>query len=173
MFLERIRLRSWIRRLRRKKRILVFRKAVNIPQQIRDSRTVCICMPPDHKFFYEARDLIKDISGSGKTITLILSRGQEVLAEHKGPVLTYPPAPKRPFPVREDQLGDIPRNFDIAIDLSPEPTVLTAYITGTRAKKLSVGIQSRDLDPFYTVLIHPAGEYMDSVILMLSFIRNV
>ncbi|MFA5434757.1 MAG: hypothetical protein WC372_01815 [Candidatus Neomarinimicrobiota bacterium] len=173
MFLERVRLRSWIRRLRRKKRVLVFRKAVNIPRQIENARTVCICMPQDHKFFYEARDLIKDIPGSGQSITLVLSRGHEVLAEHKGPVLTYPPALKKPFPVREDQLRDIPRDFDIAIDLSPEPTALTAYISGTRAKKLSIGMQSRDLDPFYTVLVRSAGEYRDSVMSMLSFIRQI
>ncbi len=172
MLFQNLRLGSWTRRLRRRKRILVFRKAVNISEQIKDSQKICICMPPDHKYFYEARDFLKNISTKKMSISIVLIRGQEALSEHKGPILNYPPPLKKAFPIPEAQVPGLPKSFDIAIDLSPEPTPLTAYITGTRAKKLSIGMQSPKLDAFYTVVIQSKGEYRDSLKSMFSFLQE-
>lgn len=168
MLFEDIRLRGWIRRLRRKKKILYFRNAVNLNRQLDKVKNVCICMPRDHKYFYEARDCVSDIRRPGPKVTLVINPAQDVLTEHKGPLVHYPIFIKKPFPVREEDIPEIPRKFDLVLDLSPQPSALTAYITGTRAKKLSIGIQSEKFNDFYTVLIKASGEYIETVTTALS-----
>jgi hypothetical protein len=168
MILRQLRLAMWISRLKRKKEILFFPKPVNIQEQLADMRTVCICMPADHKYFYEARSCIQEISKKNIKITLILSRELELLAEHHGKTEVYPLLASKPFPIPKDKIGHIPTAFDVALDLSPEPCPLTAYITGTRGKKLTVGLKSTDLDPFYTILVNPAENYSESVMTLLS-----
>ncbi|MBW6458072.1 MAG: hypothetical protein K0B52_02800 [FCB group bacterium] len=141
---------------------------MNIQQQLADMKTVCICMPADHKYFYEARSCIQEINKKDIKITLILSRELELLAEHRGKTEVYPVLASKPFPVPRDKTEHIPRAFDIALDLSPEPSPLTAYITASRGKKLTIGLKSADLDRFYTILVNPAENYRESVMTLLS-----
>ncbi|MDZ7796638.1 MAG: hypothetical protein U5N56_06175 [Candidatus Marinimicrobia bacterium] len=168
MFLRDLRLKIWIRFLQRKKKILFFPQPVNLQKQITGVKRVCICMPDDHKLFYEARSCVKEIRQKNLHVTLVLNKDLELLAEHSGKTSTYPHIVKKPFPIHENQLKDIPSGFDIAIDLSLPPTALTAYITGTRGTKLTAGFKSGDYDPFYTVLVKPSGNYYTSVMTMLS-----
>lgn len=168
MLFEDLRLRCWIGHLRRKKRILYFPEAVSLQKQLKKIKNVCICMPRDHKYFYEARDCVSEINGEGLNITLVINQAQDVLAEHQGPLVHYPLFTKKPFPVREEDIPEIPEKFDVVLDLSPQPSALSAYITGTRATYLSIGIESEKLNAFYTVLIKPSKEYMDTVTTALS-----
>ncbi|MFO7841011.1 MAG: hypothetical protein R6V48_02470 [Fidelibacterota bacterium] len=168
MFLRDLRLKIWIHHLQRKKRILFFPRPVNLQKQIAGVRKICICMPDDHKLFYEARSCIKEIRQKNLRVTLVLNKDLELLAEHSGKTSVYPHILKKPFPIHESQLEGIPSGYDIAIDLSLRPTALTAYITGTRGKKLTAGFKSGDFDPFYTVLVKPSDNYYTSVMTMLS-----
>ncbi len=168
MLFEDLRLRCWIRRLLRKNRILYFSNAVNLQKQLKKTKDVCICMPRDHKYFYEARDCVSEIKSEGLNVTLVINQAQDVLAEHQGPLVHYPLFTQRPFPVHEEDVSEIPEKFDLVLDLSPQPSALSAYITGTRAKYLSIGIESEKLNAFYTVLIKPCKEYMDTVTTALS-----
>jgi hypothetical protein len=168
MLLENLRRKMWTGRLRRKKKILSFSRPVNVQERIARSAKICICMPDDHKYFYEARDCLKGIPKKGLRITLVLNRKLELLAEHPGETAVYPDPPKKPFPLRESLFNAIPGDFDIAIDLSPQPTAMTAYITGTRGKKLTIGPESGKYDPFYTVLVKTSDRYPASVMTMLS-----
>jgi hypothetical protein len=168
MILEKLRLKLWIRRLKHKGKILYFARATGIGQQLANMKTVCICMPDDHKYFYEARSCVQEITRKDVHITLVLNRELELLAEHSGGTEVYPTPLPRPFPISEEKVKHIPSEFDVALDLSPQPTPLTAYITGTRGKKLTAGLKSPDLDAFYTVIIHRAESYRESIMTMLS-----
>ncbi len=168
MLLRDLRLKLWIGRLRKKKKILYFPRPVSLQHQLTGVKKVCICMPAEHEPFYDARACLLDVDRKYLDITLVLDKAHELLAEHSGRIVTYPRELKKPFPVHEEQLKDIPKDYDIAIDLSPRPAALTAYITGTRGKKMTIGTKSRDFDPFYTVLIKPSEDYRHSVMTMLS-----
>ena len=168
MILGKLRLKLWIRRLKRKGKILFFPRATGIKRQLEDIKTVCICMPDDHKYFYEARSCVQEIKRNNIQITLVLNRELELLAEHRGRTEIYPLSLQRPFPVPEEKVNHIPAEFDLALDLSPQPSPLSAYITGTRGKKLTAGLKSPDLDAFYTVIINRAESYRESIITMFS-----
>ncbi len=168
MFLQQIRRKAWIHRLRRKRQILYFSQPVNMNHQLEDIKKICICMPSDHKYFYEARACIQEIHQPQLQILLVLSRELELQAEHHGKTEIYPQLPSNPFPIHEEIVNNIPKYFDIAIDLSPQPSPLTAYITGTRGKKLTIGLENKQLNSFYTVLVKPGDNYRDSVMTMLS-----
>jgi hypothetical protein len=158
----------WTTSLRRRKKILSFKEPVNLQEQIKESSKICICMPRDNSRFYEAREVLHKIKNHDHWVMLILEKELELLAEHSGKTEVYPPAGSKPFPLTEEMLRHIPKNFDIAIDLSPQPTPTTAYITGTRGKKMTIGLKSGELDPFYTVLVNPHDDYKTSVITMLN-----
>lgn len=168
MFLQQIRRKAWIHRLRRKRQILYFSQPVNMNHQLEDIKKICICMPQDHKYFYEARACIQKIRQPKFQILLVLNRELELQAEHHGKTEIYPHLPSNPFPIQEKMINNIPKRFDIAIDLSPKPSPLTAYITGTRGKNLTIGLESDKLNSFYTVLVKPGNNYRESVITMLS-----
>jgi len=154
--------------LRRSGKVLAFHNPVSFQDQMKDSSRICICMPKDHHHFYEARECLQLIRDHEHWILLVLNKDLELLAEHKGKTEIYPPQLKKPFPVREDAVRHIPAKFDIAIDLSPKPDPTTAYITGTRGRKMTIGLKSGDLDPFYTVLVNPHDDYKTSVKTMLG-----
>ena len=168
MMLEKLRLKMWVNRLRRHKKTLSFNKPVSLQEQMNNASRICICMPRDHDDFYIARDCLQHIKGSGHWILLVLGRDMELQAEHSGKTEIYPPPSKTPFPIKEDSVKNIPAKFDIAIDLSPEPTPLSAYITGTRGKKMTIGLKSGTLDQLYTALVNPHDDYKKSVITMLE-----
>ena len=158
----------WVNALRSRKKILSFNKPVSLQGQMNNASRICICMPRDPDKFYEARDCLHMIKGSDHWILLVLARDMELLAEHTGKTALYPQISKAPFPIREERVKNIPAKFDIAVDLSPEPTPLTAYITGTRGKKMTIGLKSGELDPLYTVLVNPHDDYKTSVKTMLA-----
>lgn len=158
----------WANTLRRRKKVLSFNKPVSLQEQMDNATRICICMPRDHDKFYIARNCLQQIKGSDHWILLVLGREMELLAEHSGKTEVYPHISKTPFPIQEESVKNIPAKFDIAIDLSPKPTPLTAYITGTRGKKMTIGLQSNELDPFYTALVRPGDDYKSSVETMLS-----
>jgi hypothetical protein len=168
MLFEDFRLHHWLGHLRRKKKILYFEDAVSWQKQVRKINTVCICMPRDHKYFYEARDCVSEVRRPGVTITMVVNPVQDALTEHRGPLAHYPLQLKKPFPVREEDIGEIPKKFDVTLDLSPQPSPLTAYITASRAEKLSIGMHSEKLNAFYTVLVKPSDDYIDAVTTALS-----
>lgn len=154
--------------LRRSKKILAYRKPTSLQEQMKDASKICICMPRDHRYFYEARECLQKIKDHEHWILLVLGRDMELLAEHTGKTEVYPHEPSKPFPIREETVRSIPARFDIAIDLSPEPSPTTAYITGTRGKKMTIGLKHGELDPFYTVLVNPHDDYKTSVMTILS-----
>ncbi len=158
----------WVNALRRRKKILSFNKPVSLQGQMNNASRICICMPHDPDKFYEARDCLHTIKGSDHWILLVLGRDMEPLAEHSGKTEVYPQISKAPFPIKEESVKNIPAKFDIAIDLSPKPTPLTAYITGTRGKKMTIGLQSGELDQFYTALVNSHDDYKTSVKTMLG-----
>ena len=158
----------WVNGLRRRKKVLSFNKPVSMQEQMNNASRVCICMPRDPEKFYEARECLRKIKGSDHWILLVLGRDMELLAEHSGKTEIYPHPSKTPFPIREDSVKSIPAKFDVAIDLSPQPSPLTAYITGTRGKKMTIGLKSGVLDPLYTALVNPHDDYKTSVLTMLG-----
>ncbi len=168
MAFDQLRLRLWMNALRRKGKVLTFARPVSVQEQLAGMKKVCICMPPDHKYFYEARACLQEIRKPQTEILLVLSHDLELLAEHHGKTEIYPQTLKKPFPLREDQVANIPKRFDVALDLSPEPTPMTAYITGTRGKKLTLGFSSGTLDPFYTALVEKGEDYRASVMTLLA-----
>ncbi len=168
MIFEKLRLKMWVNALRRRKKVLSFNKPVSLQKQMLNATRICICMPRDHDSFYVARECFQQIKGSDYWILLVLGREMELLAEHSGKTEVYPHISKTPFPITEESVKNIPAKFDIAIDLSPNPTPLTAYITGTRGKKMTIGLQSGELDPFYTALVNPHDDYKTSVKTMLG-----
>lgn len=168
MVFQNIRLKLWINSLRRSGKVLNFRKPVNLQDRLKDSSRILICMPRDDHHFYEARECLQQIKDHEHWVLLVLNKGHELIAEHRGKTEVYPPAAKKPFPIKEDSVKAIPGKFDIALDLSPKPDPLTAYITGTRGKKMTVGLKNGDLDAFYTVLVNPHDDYKTSVRTMLE-----
>lgn len=168
MLFEKLRLKIWVNSLRRRKKVLSFNKPVNVQEQMDNATRICICMPRDHDSFYLARECLQLIKGEDHWILLVLGREMELLAEHSGKTEVYPHMSKTSFPIREESVKNIPMKFDIAIDLSPVPTPLTAFITGTRGKKMTIGLQSGELDPLYTALVNPHDDYKTSVKTMLG-----
>jgi len=168
MIFEKLRLKMWVNALRRRKKVLSFNKPVSLQKQMSNASRICICMPKDPDSFYAARECLQQIKGSDYWILLILGREMELLAEHSGKIEVYPHISKTPFPIKEESVKNIPAKFDIAIDLSPNPTPLTAYITGTRGKKMTIGLKSGKMDSFYTALVNPHDDYKTSVKTMLG-----
>jgi hypothetical protein len=169
MIFEKTRLKLWMNALRRSGKILAFRDPVSFQEQMKDTSRICICMPRDDHHFYEARECLQQVKDHKHWVLLILNKEHELTAEHSGKTEIYPPDTKRDFPVREDRVSNIPHKFDIAVDLSPKPDPTTAYITGSRGKKMTIGLKSGDLDAFYTMLINPHDDYKTSVRTMLRF----
>ena len=169
MIFENIRFKMWMNSLRRSGKVLAFKKPVSFQQQMMDSSRICICMPKDEHSFYEARECLQLIKDHEHWVMLVLKKEHELVAEHSGKTEVYPPDTKRTFPVREESIKRIPVKFDIAIDLSPKPDPTTAYITGTRGKKMTIGLKTGTLDPFYNVLVNPHDDYKESVKTMLRF----
>ncbi len=168
MILRDIRLKMWTNSLRRSKKILSFKEPVSLQEQIKDAYKICICMPRDDSHFYEAREVLHKIKDHDHWVMLVLEKDLELLAEHSGKTEVYPPATSKPFPISEEMVRNIPKKFDIAIDLSPQPSPITAYITGTRGKKMTIGLKKGELDPFYTVLVNPHDDYKTSIITILN-----
>jgi len=168
MIFEKLRLKMWVNSLRRRKKVLSFNKPVSLQEQMLNATRICICMPRDPDKFYEARECLQQIKGSDHWVLLVLGREMELLAEHSGKTEVYPHISKTSFPVTEESVRNIPAKFDIAVDLSPVPTPLTAYITGTRGKKMTIGLKSGEMDLFYTALVNPHDDYKTSVKTMLG-----
>jgi hypothetical protein len=168
MIFEKLRLKMWVNALRSRKKVLSFNKPVSLQKQMNNASRICICMPKDPDSFYAARECLQMIKKSDHWILLVLGREMELLAEHSGKTEVYPHTSQKPFPIQEESVKKIPTKFDIAIDLSPNPTPLTAYITGTRGKKMTIGLKSGELDPFYTALVNPHDDYKTSVKTMLG-----
>lgn len=167
MILENILFQLWLQSLRLQKKVLSFFNPVSLQEQVKAVNTLCICMPKNHTHFNEAFECVKNIQSKHIIITLIHDR-QEKKIDFKGKLLPYPEEAKREFPISRKRLEKIPERYDIAIDLSPEPSILSAYITGTRGKKMTIGIKSGELDVFYTALIDPAEEYKKAVKTMIE-----
>lgn len=168
MMFRKMKLKMWMNSLRRRGRILSFREPVNFQEQIKEASRILICMPRDHEHFYEARECLHRIKDHRHWVLLVLSKDLELLVEFPGKTEIYPPVMKKPFPVREETVRHIPAKFDIAVDLSPQPSPVSAYITGSRGKKMTIGLKKGELDPFYTVLVNPHQDYKMSVRTMLS-----
>ncbi len=168
MILRNLRLKMWMNGLRRSGKVLTYKKPTSLQRQMKDASRICICMPRDSHHFYEARECLQQIKDHEHWVLLVLGRDMELLAEHSGKTEVYPHKPSKPFPINEETVHNIPLKFDIAIDLSTEPSPTTAYITGTRGKKVTIGLKKGELDPFYTVLVNPAEDYKTSVRTMLS-----
>jgi len=169
MVFDTLRLKMWMNSLRRSGKVLAFKKPVSFQEQMKDSSRICICMPKDEHHFYEARECLQQIKDHDHWVLLVLNKEYELVAEHRGKTEIYPPDTSRSFPVNENTVKNIPAKFDIAIDLSPKPDPSTAYITGTRGKKMTIGLKSGALDPFYTILVNPNEDYKESVRTMLRF----
>ncbi len=168
MMFEKTRLKMWIGSLRRRGKILAFREPVSFQDQLKDSSRICICMPKDDHHFFEARECLHQITDHSHWVLLVLKKEHEIIAEHSGKTEVYPPPARKPFPLREDMVRNIPKKFDIAIDLSEKPDPVSAYITGTRGKKMTIGLKSGALDHFFTVLVNPHDDYKASVRTMLG-----
>ena len=167
--LDKLRRNIWINSLRRSGKVLAFKQPVSFQEQMKDSSRICICMPKDEHHFYEARECLQEIKDHDHWVLLVLKKEHELVAEHKGKTEVYPSVSSSSLPVKEDAVKSIPVKFDIAIDLSPKPDPMSAYITGTRGKKMTIGLKSGDLDPFYTILVNPNEDYKESVRTMLRF----
>ena len=168
MILETTRLKLWINGLRRSGKILAFREPVSLQAQMEEASRILICMPRDPHDFYEARECLHLIKDHDHWVMLVVNKDLELLTEFSGKTEIYPPMATRSFPVKSESVANIPKKFDVAIDLSPIPSPVTAYITGTRGKKMTIGLKNGDLDSFYTVLVNPHDDYKTSVRTMLE-----
>ena len=167
MILENTFFKLWLLLLRLQKKVLAFSNPVSLQEQVKAVNTLCICMPKNHTHFNEAFECVKNIQSAHIIITLIHDRAEKEI-NYKGKLLSYPEESKRAFPITKRRLEKIPERYDIAIDLSPEPSILSAYITGTRGKKMTIGLKSGELDVFYTALVDPAEEYKKAVATMIE-----
>ena len=127
-------------------------------------------MPENEQHFYTARDLIKTFTSKYKSILLVTREDMEILAEHKGKVYHYSDVDRNRMIIREKDLNAMPSKTDIAIDLNLKPTLLSAYITGTRGRKMTVGMRSGEFDRFYTVLMRSGKSYQDTIRTIFSFL---
>lgn len=166
MILEKPLFNLWLSSLRIQKKVLSFSRPINLQEQIKSLNSLCICMPRNHTHFNEAYECVKNIQSSHVIVTLIHEPDEKNI-NYKGKLLVYPKPNKRAFPIKKRTLEKIPERFDVAIDLSPEPSILTAYLTGTRGKKMTIGLKSGELDVFYTTLVDPTEEYKEAVKTML------
>lgn len=169
MILEKQQFDLWLFLLKQQKKILSFTKPVCIADQISKAKSVCICMPQNHTHFDTALACVNRIVNNEINVTIVVDRNEaQVDGTYQGKILKYPLSLKRSFPIKDKELDYIPTHYDIAIDLSPEPNELSAYITGSRGRKMTIGLKSGHLDVFYTALIEPVGEYEKAVETMLG-----
>jgi hypothetical protein len=169
MILEKQQLDLWLFFLKQKKKVLSFNEPVSLKKQVSNIKSVLICMPQNHTHFGTALDCVNKIEDKAFDVTIIVDQ-EEVKVEdfYQGKILKYPPELNRPFPIKEEKLVHIPEHYDVAIDLSQEPGVMSAYLTGSRGRKMTIGLKSGELDVFYTVLIEPVDEYKKAIETMLG-----
>ncbi len=168
MILEKQQFDLWLFLLKQQKKVLSFSKPVSMQEQVNSIRSVCICMPRNHKHFKSALDCVNRIKNNDIDVTLIVGGQENVTDIDRVEVLRYPVNLKKPFPVKDVYLEHISAKYDVTIDLSPEPDTLSAYITGSRSRKMSIGLKSGKFDVFYTALIEPVGDYKKAVETMLN-----
>lgn len=169
MILEKQQYDLWLFFLKQKKKVLSFQKPTSLKKQVSNTRNVCICMPRDHAHFNPALECVQKVCDERLKITIVVDKDmKDVKNSSSTHVLVYPDGMKKSFPIKDELLKSIPEHFDVAVDLSSEPGILSAYITGTRGRKMTVGLKSGELDVFYTALIEPIGEYKEAVKTMLG-----
>lgn len=168
MIFEKQQFDLWLFFLKQKKGILSFNEPVSLKKQVKNVKSVCFCMPQNHNEFITALDCLNKITNQALDMTIIINKKESEAAKLiQAKILEYPSEKNRAFPIKEEKLGHILPHYDVAIDLSSKPGAMSAYITGSRGRKMTVGLKSGELDVFYTVLIDPLSDYKKAVETML------
>ncbi|MEA1986115.1 MAG: hypothetical protein U9N76_01335 [Candidatus Marinimicrobia bacterium] len=147
-----------------------YKKPYSWTEKLDKSKSILICMPLN-KIEINAVNIFLDNAQSdiNKSIDIVIPK--KFVSNFKNfnyynNIFLYPEVnSNNNIPIKQKTISYIDKKYDIAIDLNMEKNILSNYIAGVKAKKISVGFNNEFSKEFLmtTVIINNQSKYRESI----------